>query len=201
MKSVTTKRFRPTHSIAKRHSAASASSLSHRRDDPSYPALQFKQDKPDVPPLYPMRIMNKIHPRLAGVALGDALALLLFLIIGEIQHNMLGSPDLIPNLLKQLVAFGTAWFVAAWAIHAFPTQPFNAKSFLGRSALAWLFAAPAGIVLRAILLGQAVIVMPFVFAALGFGGLILLAWRAIYAIARMMIEKRQRPMPTAATQA
>lgn len=142
--------------------------------------------------------MNKINPVLA---LGDLLALLLFLIIGEIQHNMLGSPELIPNLFTQLVAIGAAWFVLAWALKAVPAQPFSAKSFLGRSALAWLFAAPAGIVLRAILLGDAAILMPFVFAATGFGGLIVLGWRAIYAIARTMIEKRQQPLPTTATQA
>lgn len=131
-----------------------------------------------------------------ALALGDAAALLLFLMLGEIQHAMLGSPDLIANVLKQLLAFGAAWFAAAWALGAFRLgQPPDWKAFLGRSVLAWLFAAPAGIVLRAVVLGQAAIVMPFVAAAMGFGGLILLAWRAIYAavVARRVGSARRTP--------
>jgi hypothetical protein len=136
------------------------------------------------------------------LATGDAIALLAFLLLGEIQHDLIGSPELVPDLLKQFVAIGAAWFTLAWALGALGMgQPPNWRAFLGRSTLAWLFAAPAGIVLRAVALGQAAIVMPFVFAAIGFGGLILLAWRAIYALARTLIDRRRQRLSPATTQA
>jgi UPF0716 family protein affecting phage T7 exclusion len=93
-------------------------------------------------------------------------------------------------VLKQLVAFGAAWFVIAAALSAYRTRPFNARGFLGRSVLAWLFAVPAGIVLRAALLGQAAVLMLFVLAATAFGGLILLGWRAVYALIRVSADRR-----------
>ncbi len=125
---------------------------------------------------------------------GDALALLLFLVIGEIQHDLLGAPDLVLKVILQFGAFGAAWWAMAWALGALTIQtPFVTWPFLGRSLLAWLFAAPAGVVLRAILLNQAAIVMPFVIAATGFGGLILLGWRVVYALAQTLLDRRLRP--------
>ncbi len=52
--------------------------------------------------------------------------------------------------------------------------------FLGRSALAWVIAAPIGLVLRMLWLGRGGIPIPFLLVTLAAGGLFLLGWRLIF---------------------
>ena len=59
MKSVTTKRFRTRlRALPREIQMQARRAYLLWRDNPAYPALQFKQVKPDVPPLYSVRIMN-----------------------------------------------------------------------------------------------------------------------------------------------
>ena len=59
MKSVTTKRFRDRFAALPPEIQVEARrAYLIWKDNPAYPALQFKQVKPEVPPVYSVRIMN-----------------------------------------------------------------------------------------------------------------------------------------------
>jgi hypothetical protein len=73
MKSVTTKRFRARFAALPKEIQVQARRADLIwRDDPSYPALQFKQVKADVPPVYSVRIMNTGY-RALGELDGDTM--------------------------------------------------------------------------------------------------------------------------------
>jgi len=55
-------------------------------------------------------------------------------------------------------------------------------SFIARSLNTWLVAAPIGILIRSYALGRAVIPTVFLVATLGFGGVFVLGWRALFAL-------------------
>jgi hypothetical protein len=52
--------------------------------------------------------------------------------------------------------------------------------FLGRSALAWVFAAPIGLFIRMLWLDRGGIPIPFLLVTLAAGGLFLLGWRLVF---------------------
>ncbi len=73
MKSVTTKRFRTRFQSLPRDIQKEARRAYRLwRENPAYPALQFKQVKPDVPPVYSVRIMNTGY-RALGELDGDTI--------------------------------------------------------------------------------------------------------------------------------
>ena len=129
---------------------------------------------------------NDIDVRLL---IGDWLVLLLFVFIGQRDHEMalVGS---LPSLLVTTLALGLPWTAAAWALGALrPPAGAGWRPWLGRVAAAWLIAAPLGLLLRALVRGQAAIPVPFMRVILGLGLLFILGWRGIYYWLRMRRKK------------
>lgn len=110
--------------------------------------------------------------------IGDWLLLLLFVFIGQRDHEMavVGS---LPSLLTTTLALALPWTAAAWALGVLRLpDSMDWRPWLGRVATAWLVAAPLGLLLRALVRGQASIVVPFMLVILGLGLLFMLGWRA-----------------------
>lgn len=108
---------------------------------------------------------------------GDWLLILLFVFIGQRDHEMavIGS---LPSLLTTTLAVTLPWTAAAWPLGAL-RLPGAPLPWFGRVAAAWLIAAPLGLIIRALLRGQASIAVPFALVMLGLGGLFMLGWRAV----------------------
>lgn len=110
---------------------------------------------------------------------GDFITLLLFVFIGQRDHDMsiLGS---LPSLITTTLAVAVPWTAAAWLMGALRHPAGQVwPAWFGRVLAAWLIAAPLGLVLRALLRGQASIPVPFILVMLGLGGLFMLGWRAV----------------------
>lgn len=111
---------------------------------------------------------------------GDWLALGLFVFLGQIDHEVLQ----LSRLLGQTVLLAGVWSVAALLLGALRVgDEGRLSAFLGRSLLPWLVAAPLGLLLRALIQGQATIIVAFMLVTMGLGGLFLLAWRALFFLA------------------
>lgn len=120
------------------------------------------------------------EPRAAlGLLAGDVLTLLLFVYIGQRDHELVDVENPVRGVLLAALPFAIAWVGAALALGAYrvTAADLRPRVAFGRVLNAWLVAAPLGIVLRALWLDRAVIPTGFVLAALAFGGAMLLAWR------------------------
>ncbi len=116
--------------------------------------------------------------------LGDWLVLLLLVFLGQRDHGMSGA-GVFSSLLLTTFSLALPWTVAAALLGANrPTAGMGWQPWLGRALNAWLVAAPLGLVLRALLRGQAAIPVPFIMVMLGVGGLFVLAWRALVKVIR-----------------
>jgi len=112
------------------------------------------------------------------IVLGDLIALLLFVYIGQRDHGLVDTANQIQGLLWAGWAFALTWVIAAVLLRALPNAAtLSARSLLANGLNAWLVAAPLGVLLRAYFLGRAVIPTSFLAATLGFGGLFVLGWR------------------------
>jgi len=112
------------------------------------------------------------------IVLGDLIALLLFVYIGQRDHGVVDAANQIQGLVWAGWAFALTWVIAAVLLRALPNAAtLSARSLLANGLNAWLVAAPLGVLLRAYFLGRAVIPTSFLAATLGFGGLFVLGWR------------------------
>lgn len=115
--------------------------------------------------------------------LGDLLALLVFVYIGERDHGTIDAAHPIWGVLSVSAPFVLVWLLAGWWLGAFRWEDdLTLSRFLARSLHVWLLAAPLAVLLRALLLGRAVIPTSFMLATLGFGGLFVLGWRLVFAL-------------------
>ncbi len=116
------------------------------------------------------------------LAAGDLLALLAFVLVGQSDHQTINASNPLLGALPNLAPLAAAWLVIAVLLRAFPRggQAAPLAGFLGRSALAWLIAAPVGLVLRMLWLDRGGIPMPFLLVTLAAGGLFLLGWRLVF---------------------
>ena len=129
---------------------------------------------------------NPLSPRLFLIA-GDFVALFLFAFIGREAHGLSSAADAVLALLVLVGEFGAAWLLAGWLAGAFaPTGP--VRDFMRRSGVAWLAAAPLGVLLRSFVLGRAVIPTVFALVTLLAGGALVLGWRLVFAL---YIKRRQ----------
>lgn len=121
---------------------------------------------------------------------GDVIALLMFVFAGQRDHELVDPNQPVVGVILATLPFLSAWIMAGAWLGAFR---FDAEErtyrFLSRALNTWLVAALFGIVLRALILGRAVIPTPFVIAATGFGGLFLLAWRCVFALGWRLLKK------------
>jgi hypothetical protein len=110
---------------------------------------------------------------------GDLLVLLAFSYIGQREHETVNAARPLLGVLWTAFPFALSWLVSGWLLGAYQVEV-GKRPFLGRSLNAWLVAAPLAILLRAYLLGRAVIPTVFVTAGLGFGGGMMLGWRVLF---------------------
>jgi hypothetical protein len=130
--------------------------------------------------------------RMVFFLVGDLLALLAFVYIGQRDHGLVDVTNPLWGVLWTALPFALVWLPVGLWLDIFPRRvPVNPRSLLIRSLNAWLVAAPLGVVLRAFLLGRAVIPTSFLVATLGFGGLFVLGWRLLFVWAAHLWEKRQ----------
>lgn len=111
---------------------------------------------------------------------GDILALLLFVFIGQADHELVNPENPLGGVILSGAPFLAAWLVTAFLLGAFRAEVLNPRVMLTRSLTTWLIALPIGIVLRAFLLNLAVIPFLFLLAAYAFGGLFVLGWRMAF---------------------
>lgn len=114
--------------------------------------------------------------------MGDIVALLLFVLVGQADHNTVNPASPLLGALPNVISLAVPWLVLAWLLRAYPrgSAPPALAGFMGRSALAWVLAAPIGLVIRMVWLGRGGIPIPFLVVTLAAGGLFLLGWRLIY---------------------
>lgn len=129
--------------------------------------------------------MLSIHQRFIPLILlaGDLLVLLIFTYIGQRNHDLIDPRHPILGLLLTTGEFALPWAVAGWLLGAFPGgDSLTIRPLLTRSLNAWLVAAPLGLLLRAYILGRAVIPTTFFSITLGLGGAFILGWRLAFAL-------------------
>jgi hypothetical protein len=112
--------------------------------------------------------------------LGDAAALLTFVLLGMRNHETLAQANALFRLAANAGPLLLAWLAAASALGAWRfALPLRWRAVWGRTLLAWLTAAPLGLLLRAGLLGSSTVVVAFALVTLGLGGALLLGWRSL----------------------
>lgn len=135
-------------------------------------------------PWLPLRMARFFPNPLAALylMLGDIVTLLLFVYIGQADHELVDAENPVRGLLLASLPFILTWLVAATVLGTYRVSKDDLQWRVAfwRLLNAWLVAAPLGVILRAVWLDRAVIPTAFVLAALGFGGVMLLAWRAAY---------------------
>jgi hypothetical protein len=106
--------------------------------------------------------------------LGDMFLILLFVILGRIEHAM----DLrISSIIFTSLPFMIAWMVVGGSMGAFHYHAVkNYKDVFLKTTLAWLFAGLLGLAIRSIML-QSIPALPFVLVTLGLMLVLLLVWR------------------------
>ncbi|MFN8441837.1 MAG: DUF3054 domain-containing protein [Caldilineaceae bacterium] len=116
---------------------------------------------------------------------GDLLALAIFIFIGEVQHELLTAYNPLLRVLVQTLALALPWLPLAWGLGAYSVDEIRDRRglvlFLLRSLAVWIYAAPLGLVVRAWIYGAPTVLVLFANAALAFGGMIILLWRAVFA--------------------
>ena len=113
---------------------------------------------------------------------GDMLVLLLFVFIGQRDHNIVNAQPLV-RLLMTAGEFALPWVIAAWLLGAYPGgSTLTTRGLLVHSLNAWLIATPMGALLRSIANGSGMIQVPFLLVTLGLGGCFMLGWRLLFAL-------------------
>jgi len=113
---------------------------------------------------------------------GDYLIILLFIFIGQRDHDMdiLAS---LPSLFVISIAVVLPWAAAAIPLGVMRLPEGHSAaarwSWFGRVAAAWLIAAPLGVIIRALVRNLTVIPVAFLLVMLGLGVLSILGWRAL----------------------
>ncbi len=133
---------------------------------------------------------------------GDVFALLLFVAIGQRDHDLVNPENPIGGALSTGVVFVVPWLAVAWFAGAF--GPFNgeddafrlpipalARLVLLRTLNAWLITAPLAVLLRAVVFGRTVIPTAFLIVATGLGGAFVFAWRVAYLVAGWLLKRRR----------
>lgn len=115
------------------------------------------------------------------VLIGDLLAILLFVFVGQRDHNTTDTVQPLLGLLRTGFPFLLAWVTVAWVVRAIPFRPedLRLRPLLARSLNAWFIAAPLALMLRGFLLTRD-IPPAFLLVTLTLGSLFVLAWRLVF---------------------
>lgn len=125
--------------------------------------------------------------------LGDLVALYLFVLGGQLDHELLPGANPLWYTLTRALPFLAVWLATVWLLGTYRLPLVTGRQLfwsLGVGAVhAWVIAGPLGVLLRALLLGRATIPTLFLVTTLGFGTLFLLAWRLLFGL---IYQARQR---------
>jgi len=126
---------------------------------------------------------------LAGLlAVGDVLALLVFVVAGTVEHG--GSPLANPGALAETLApFLLAWVVVALLGGLYTADAVvTARRALGWTVPAWVVAVLLGHALRATPVFSGGTAPAFVVVTLVVGGVLLVGWRVLFAFAKRVAD-------------
>jgi hypothetical protein len=166
------------------------------------------------------RSLSRFAPLILLV--GDLIAVVAFVAVGQEDHGLVNEANPVLGVLLTAGEFGVPWLIAGLLLGAFRTgdhvgaglapaqgdhplrfatgifgkgRPY--ASLLARSLNTWLVAAPIGILIRSYALGRAVIPTVFLVATLGFGGMFVLGWRALFALVWWWLGRREASLKPA----
>lgn len=113
------------------------------------------------------------------IIIGDWLVLILFVFIGQQDHQITGV-SAVPSLLITSVSLAIPWTIVSLLLDGYWPERFATwQVWLGRVLTIWLIAAPIGLIVRALLRGQATIIVVFMLVLMSIGGVFLLGWRGL----------------------
>ncbi|MCS6847064.1 MAG: DUF3054 family protein [Anaerolineae bacterium] len=139
--------------------------------------------------------MNKLTYRRI-LLIGDVLAVAAFVIVGQYFHNMTAMANAALRAVEQIAAIGLPFILLAWLLGAYPARhPETWREmglFLLRSALAFIYAVPTGLFIRAWLFGQPTVLLAFASMALLFSAMFVLGWRVLFAAVSVVLRKRRQ---------
>lgn len=110
-----------------------------------------------------------------GLAVGDAVAILAFVVVGEIQHG-----GTMASGVTTYAQFLLGWAVAGPLLGAYAPDSLQTRPRAGAVVfLAWVGGALLGQAVRAVVKPGLYVSPAFVAVSIGFGGLALVAWRVV----------------------
>jgi hypothetical protein len=128
--------------------------------------------------------------------IGDLLALILFVGVGQADHGTMNEGNPILGILQASWEFALLWLLIGWPLAAFPPyKDWTVSLLLSRALLTWLVAAPLSLLLRSWVFGRLNIPTLFLAATLGFGILFLFAWRALLTLVWRTAARREQRNP------
>ena len=123
--------------------------------------------------------------------IGDLLALILFVWVGQADHGTANDSNPIGGAIKASWEFALMWLLIGWTLGAFPQfKDWTVLTLLSRPLIAWLIAAPLSLLLRSLVLSRLNIPTLFLAATLGFGILFLWAWRLLIILVWRAVKRR-----------
>lgn len=132
---------------------------------------------------------NNTLPRLI-LLLGDLIAILLFIFIGQQDHATGDPNNPLLGLLRAAFPFLLMWLIVAPLVGAYPAAAnISLGRLLARGLNAWLIAGSLGLLFRAYFLERAMIVPIFMFLTLTVAGGFILAWRLVFGL---VWQRRQK---------
>jgi hypothetical protein len=138
---------------------------------------------------------NNTLPRLI-LLLGDIIAILLFVLIGQQDHGTTDVSNPILGLLRSAFPFLLTWVIVAPIVRAYPAaEDITLRALLVRGLNAWLIAAPLGLMLRAFLFERGGIPAIFMLLTLLVAGAFILIWRALFGFVWQRRFKKQEAVP------
>ncbi len=120
----------------------------------------------------------------AVLVLGDAAVFAYFTLEGLATHSVTPGLPSLSTVLAVAAPVAVPWFVMAWLVGVYRADVRGRLGpALARTALAWLTGGPIGLLARAMLLHEAIIVVVFALVTLGLNLALLLLWHGIAAVA------------------
>lgn len=115
--------------------------------------------------------------------LGDLGAILLFVFLGQRDHDTTDPNNPLLGLLKAAFPLLMTWLVVALVGGAYPkADEMTLRRLLTRGLNAWLIAAPLGLMLRAFLFNRGGIPAVFMLLTLLVAGAFILLWRLLFGL-------------------
>ena len=111
---------------------------------------------------------------------GDILANILFVLIGQHDHNV-SDPYPILRLVTTAAYFALPLTLLSFFLGMYHLNQQSIKYYLRSTLLGWLIAAPLGVLLRSFANGSGVIQSTFLIVSILAGGFILMVWRFLFA--------------------